>query len=108
MAIRTIRPLSFDDGLAYAEYDYDDATGEVLRVRASNTHTRDLWVSIRGTDDSGAARGWRWELTVPAHSGLTERRVPPGQRKRFRLEPDSGSADPYDTLGGLEVEARLV
>jgi hypothetical protein len=106
--LRTIRPFSFDDGAAYAEYVYDDATGEVHTVRGVNDHTRDLWVSVRGTADSGAAKNVDYQYTFPAGSGLTEFSIPTGQRKRFRLEPDSGSDDPYDTLGGLEVEARLI
>ena len=104
MATRTHRPCSFG-GVAHVEYDYDDATGEVLRVRVRNDSDAALRVRLSGTE--GDARGWRYERTIPAHSGLTTRSIPPGQRKRFPLIPDGGSPDPamrYATLGGLSIE----
>ena len=110
MAERTIRPINFDDGAAYVEYTYDDVTGEVYNVSGTNTHTRDLWVSVRGTEDSGPqAKNVDYQYTFTAGSGTTSWDIPQGQRKKFTLEPDlDGLPGSYDTLAGLEVEARLI
>jgi len=106
--IRTIHPVSFADGLAYAEYDYDDTTGQILRVRGVNDSDAPMTVSIRGTADSGQASGVDYSYTFAANSGVTEWSIPQGQRKRFTLVPDGGDPgrpDYYPTLGGLTVEA---
>ena len=105
MAERTHRVVTFQE-VATAEYDYDDTTGEVLRVRGINDGPGDLYIRVRGTADSGKAKNVDYEYTFPAHSGTTEFAIPIGQRKNFDLEPDGGSpVDPYPTLRGLTVEA---
>lgn len=109
MAIRTARPCSFADNLAYVEYDYDDVSGEIVTVRGVNDGPGDLWVSVRGSEDSGnQARGVTYEYTFVAGSGTTSWDLTPGQRKRFTLVPDGGDPgrpDYYPTLAGLIVEA---
>jgi len=109
MALRTIRPVSFADGLAYAEYDYDDGTGQIVAVRGVNDGARDMTVSVRGTASSGVqANGVDYSYTFAAGSGVTEWAIPQGQRKRFDLIPDGGDPgrpDYYPTLAGLVIEA---
>ena len=109
MAIRTIRPVSFADGLAYAEYDYDDTTGQIVAVRGVNDSDAPMTVSIRGTADSGnQANGVDYSYTFDANSGTTEWSIPQGQRKRFTLVPDGGDPgrpDYYPTLAGLTIGA---
>ena len=108
MALRTIRPASFADGLAYVEYVYDDVDGEIKTVRGVNDGTADMWVHVYGTADSGQASNVNYEYTFAAGSGLTEWSIPQGQRKRFTLEPDGGDPgrpDYYPTLAGLAAEA---
>ena len=105
MAIRTHRVVTLQ-GVATAEYDYDDATGQILRVRGINDGPSDFYVRVRGTADSGKAKNVDYEHTFPPYSGTTEFDIPIGQRKQFDLEPDGGSpVDPYPTLRGLTVEA---
>ena len=108
MALRTIRPASFADGLAYVEYVYDDVDGEIKTVRGVNDGTADMSVSIRGTNESGKAKSVDYSYTFTAGSGTTEFAIPPGQRKRFTLVPDGGDPgrpDYYPTLAGLVIEA---
>jgi hypothetical protein len=109
MAVRTIRPVAFADGLAYAEYEYDDVSGEIMTVRGVNDGPGDMTVSIRGSEDSGQqAKNVNYSYTFIAGSGLTEWDLTPGQRKKFTLVPDGGDPgrdDYYPTLAGLAVEA---
>ena len=108
MALRTIRPVSFHDGASYAEYEYDDTDGRVYTVRGVNDSSVGLWVRVSGTPDSGSANGVEYEYTFLAGSGVTEWAIPPGQRKRFTLEPDTGDPerpDYFPTLAGLSIEA---
>ena len=107
MAIRTHRPVSFADGAAYGEYDYDDATGEILVVRGVNTSDLPMTISVRGSQDSGnQAKNVNYSNTFDANSGTTEFPIPQGQRKQFVLVPDGGSpVDPYPTLAGIVIEA---
>lgn len=105
--IRTIRPVAFGDD-RYAEYDYDDTTGEIVAVRGVNTSDRDFWVRVSGTDISGPGSTVDYARTFTANSGTTEFSIPPGQRKRFTLEPDGGDPgrdDYYPTLRGLSIMA---
>lgn len=110
MAIRTARPVTFDGGLAYCEYEYDDVTGEIMTVRGVNNGSLDMHVRVYGTDASGnQGRQANYEYTFAAGSGITEFNLSPGQRKRFTLEPDggdSGREDYYPTLAGLVVGAN--
>ena len=104
---RTHRVASLG-GVARAEYDFDDASGKVLRVRGTNDGPGTLRVRLFGTDTSGEARGWSREFAFAPHSGTTEHRV---RGKRFDLEPDGrgpageGEPDYYPTLRGLATEA---
>jgi hypothetical protein len=108
---RTHRPVAFQ-GLAWFEYDYDDAKGQVVRVRGSNDGPGTLRVRMLGSAESEGAASFVYERTFPAHSGLTEVNVPQAQkRKRFALEPDgrgpaaADEPDYYPTLRGLGIEA---
>lgn len=105
--IRTIRPVAFGDD-AYAEYDYDDTTGEIVAVRGVNDSAQDFWVRVQGTAGSGSAATVDYYRTFAAGSGTTQWDVPQGQRKRFTLEPDGGDPgrpDYYPTLAGLTIAA---
>ena len=112
MAIRTARPLSFEGGLAYGEYDYDDTTGQVLVVRGVNDSAVGFDVHILGTPESGnQASGVNYSYTFAAGSGVTEWSIPQGQRKRFILVPDGGDPDRpdyYPTLAGLYVSGGTI
>jgi hypothetical protein len=108
MTMRTIRPVSFNDGASYVEYEYDDVDGRIYVVRGVNDSDRDMWVRVRGTADSGLASSVDYEYTFLANSGTTSWDIPPGQRKKFTLVPDGGDPgrpDYWDTLAGLTIEA---
>lgn len=105
MSIRTHRVVSLQ-GVAHVEYEYDDTTGQILRVRGTNDGPGDLYVHVWGTASSGQASNADYQHTFLAGSGTTEFDIPQGQRKQFTLEPDGGSpVDPYPTLRGLAWEA---
>ena len=105
---RTHRVASLG-GVVVISYDFDDASGRILRVRCVNDGPGTPWVRLAGSDSSGPAASFVFEHTFGP--GTTVIDIPPRDRKRFDLEPDGrgpageGEPDYYPTLRGLTVEA---
>jgi hypothetical protein len=100
-------------GLSSVSVEYDDVTGNVLRLIIRNDspiYRLEAGFIGRGTGKAGRSREGGWDPLT----GTVVIDIPPGQQPQMPIVPDGrgpeaeGEPDYYDTIGNYEVWARLV
>lgn len=104
MAVHSVVAIALDDEKIVAGYDWDDVTGDVLRVRCSQQSTRfDVRFDIIGLGSGRAGRSR--SLTATAGSGDITVEIPAAQQPRYPVVADGEGGL---TIEGYSVRASLI